>query len=234
MGFDEEHRVAAVLVARGYGVDWQTRTERPAASASAEITVVKMRLGTTQRSAVVMIIGTALAWLLVGCGAPAPGSVATQPTPAAPTTSTSSSTTAAPAGGVVVTGDVRRPGPVTATQLAGMAHHTVSVQFGSAKGTETHTETGVLLSDLLPVSALATTSRKNDQLAFAVVATGSDGYAALVSYGEIAPDFGNRGVLLATTQDGAVLPHPRLVVPGDVKGGRYVTGVVDLHVTRVG
>lgn len=104
----------------------------------------------------------------------------------------------------MVTGDVRHPGPVAAAQLAGMTQHTVSVQFGSAKGTETHSETGVLVSDLLPVSALATTSRKNDQLAFAILATGSDGYAALVSYGEIAPDFGNRGVLLATTQDGEV------------------------------
>jgi hypothetical protein len=73
-------------------------------------------------------------------------------------------------GGVMVTGDVRHPGPITAAQLAGMTQHTASVQFGSAKGTETHTEIGVLLSDLLPVSALATTSRKNDQLTFAVLA----------------------------------------------------------------
>lgn len=185
-----------------------------------------MRLRRTLPAAAVVVV---LSWLLVGCAAPPSGSVATPPAPAAPATST----TAAPAGGVMVTGDVRRPGPVTATQLTGMTQHTVSVQFGSAKGTETHTETGVLVSDLLPVSALATTSRKNDQLAFAVLATGSDGYAALVAYGEIAPDFGNRGVLLATTQDGAVLAHPRLVVPGDVKGGRYVTDVVELHVARV-
>jgi hypothetical protein len=55
-----------------------------------------------------------------------------------------------------------------------------------SKGAEQHSETGVLLSDLLPVDALATP------------------------------------------------PHPRLVVPGDVKGGRYVSDLVDLHVTRVG
>jgi hypothetical protein len=67
-----------------------------------------------------------------------------------------------------------------------------------------------------------------------VLATGSDGYAALISYGEVSSDFGNRGILLATTEDGKTLPHPRLVVPGDLKGGRYVNDVVDLHVARVG
>ncbi len=79
-----------------------------------------------------------------------------------------------------------------------------------------------------------TTSRKNDQLAFAVLATGADGHAALVSYGQVSPDFGNRAVLLATAEDGKNLAHPRLAVPGDVKGGRYVTDVVELHVVRAG
>ena len=90
----------------------------------------------------------------------------------------------------------------------------------------------MLLSDLLPVDALATTSRKNDQLSFAVLGTGSDGYAALVSYGEVSPDFGNRGVLLSTTEDGTPLARPRLVVPGDGKGGRYVSDVTTLRVVH--
>ena len=67
---------------------------------------------------------------------------------------------------------------------------------------------------------------------FAVLAIGADGYAALVSYGEISPDFGNRGLLLSTSEDGAALARPRLVVPGDVRGGRYVSDVVELHVLR--
>jgi hypothetical protein len=71
-------------------------------------------------------------------------------------------------------------------------------------------------------------------LALLVGATGSDGYAATVSYGEISPDFGNRGVLVSLAEDGKPLPQPRLVVPGDVKGGRYVSALVDLRVGRVG
>jgi hypothetical protein len=47
------------------------------------------------------------------------------------------------------------------------------------------------------------------------------------------PAFAKRPVLLATEQDGQPLDAegPRLVVPGDIKGGRYVSGVV--HVKLV-
>jgi hypothetical protein len=72
-----------------------------------------------------------------------------------------------------------------------------------------------------------------DQLSFAVLATGSDGCAALINHGEISPDFDNRGILLATTDDDRPCPIPGLVVPGDVKGGRSVGDVVDLHVVLV-
>ena len=88
----------------------------------------------------------------------------------------------------------------------------------------------MLLADLLTPDVLATTDRKNDLLSFAVLAVGADGYAALVSYGEVSPDFGNRGILLATAEDGTALDRPRLVVPGDVKGGRYVSDVTELRV----
>ncbi|GAA1847827.1 molybdopterin-binding oxidoreductase [Pseudonocardia ailaonensis] len=137
-----------------------------------------------------------------------------------------------PAGAIAVTGAVRTPRTVTADQIAALPQRTVSVQFASGKGTEQHAEAGVLLTDLLPVDSLATTSAKNDQLSFAVVAVGSDGYRALVSYGEAAPDFGNRGLLVSTSEDGAPLARPRLVVPGDGKGGRYVSDLVRLEVIR--
>ena len=77
-----------------------------------------------------------------------------------------------------------------------------------------------------PPTARTTRSR------FGVLAVGADGYAALVSFGEISPEFGDRGVLLATAEDGKPLERPRLVVPGDVKGGRYVSDVVELRVIR--
>lgn len=161
---------------------------------------------------------------------------ATDAAPAAtPETAAETSAALPPPGTVLLTGDLTRSGEVTGEQLATMPQQTAQVMFRTGKGPEQHTEIGVPLSTLIPPDALATKDGvKNDLLAFAVLAIASDGYAALVAYGEVSPDFGNRGILLAVSEDGAALERPRLVVPGDVKGGRYVTDVVELRVARIG
>lgn len=69
---------------------------------------------------------------------------------------------------------------------------------------------------------------KNDKLSTFIVATGSDGYQAVIAWGDIDPDFGNQPILVAYEQDGKTLDAPRLVVPGDGHGGRYVSGLVNL------
>jgi hypothetical protein len=61
-----------------------------------------------------------------------------------------------------------------------------------------------------------------------VAAVGSDGYVAVVTPAEAV--VGGRTLLLSTSEDGASLAQPRLVTGGDVKGGRYVSLVVDLVV----
>ena len=111
--------------------------------------------------------------------------------------------------------------------------HTVQADFRTDTGTEHHTEVGVLLAHLIPPNALATQNKKHDSLSFAVLAVGADAYQAAVSYGEISPDFANKDVLIAVTQDGKPLSRPRLVVPGDVKGARYVSDLIELHVSRL-
>jgi hypothetical protein len=163
---------------------------------------------------------------LVGCGAAPPA-----PAGAAP----SSSSPLPPPGDVVVTGSVRHPGTtLTLAQLTAMPTHTVLVSFGTAKGTELHTETGVPLATLLSQLGLATDpARKDDDLSFAVLAIGADGYRALVSYGEISPAYGNHGVLVSLAQDGTPLAQPRLIVPGDVAAALDVTDLVRLQITRV-
>lgn len=133
---------------------------------------------------------------------------------------------------VRLAGDVRQPRDLHVEELGKLPQHTVSVRYGSGSGPQSHTEQGVLLADLLPINALATRPGKHDELSFGVLAIGSDGYAALVSYGEISPDLGHRSILLATAEDGAPLPRPRLVAPGDLEGARYVNGVVELRVVR--
>jgi hypothetical protein len=75
---------------------------------------------------------------------------------------------------------------------------------------------------------------KNDKLRYYISVTASDAYQALVAYGEIDPSFENKKVLPAVTQDGVPLTDQglRLVVPGDIAGGRYVTGVVKVTIDK--
>ena len=173
---------------------------------------------------------TLIIGLLAGCGTATPAAAPVATSAATPSEPATSAPTAP--GTIALTGDVKTSGLITAEQLAGLPQQTVSVQFATGKGPEQRTETGVLLADLLPPDALATTDAKNDLLSFAVVGIGADGYRALVSYGEISPDFGNRGLLISTAEDGKALERPRLIVPGDVKGGRYVSDLVELEVVR--
>lgn len=146
---------------------------------------------------------------------------------------------AAPAPAVVAPGDVALTGAVTTPRvltkasLAALPQKTVPATYRSGTTLEAHTFTGALLSDVLPTTALAPAPGKNPFLSFAVLGIATDGYTALVSYGELAPDFGNTQVLIASVQDGKPLARPRLVVPGDGRGGRYVTDLVELKVVRV-
>ena len=69
-----------------------------------------------------------------------------------------------------------------------------------------------------------------------VEAIGSDGYAAIFSLGEIDPMFGNQPDLVAYADTGGELGpdgedgFARIVVPGDVAGGRYISNLVALKV----
>jgi len=61
-----------------------------------------------------------------------------------------------------------------------------------------------------------------------VAAVGSDGYVATVT--PIEAFVGGRLLQISLDEDGQALAQPRLVVDGDVKGGRYVSDVVNLVV----
>lgn len=61
-----------------------------------------------------------------------------------------------------------------------------------------------------------------------VAGVGSDAYVAVVTPAE--QWVGQRPLQISLNEDGAALAEPRLVVDGDVKGGRYVSDLVDLVV----
>lgn len=115
---------------------------------------------------------------------------------------------------------------------------TVSVLSGGNPTPQMRTFTGVSLWELLTSSAagggiITDPSVKNDILGKYIVATGSDGYKVVLSLGELHPNFGADEILVAYDESGAGLGtagFARLVVPGDVRAGRFLSNLVGLEV----
>jgi len=139
---------------------------------------------------------------------------------------------------LTLSGEVADPGIVTPKTLACLNQSTTeTATYTSGTGQVTDTYTGVSLWTLIQDAGLLTDpSVKNDLLHFGVVATGSDGYRAFISLGEIYPASGNQPDLIAFRDTGGQLgPNGpdgalRLIVPGDSAGGRYVSNLVSLQV----
>jgi hypothetical protein len=113
--------------------------------------------------------------------------------------------------------------------------HTLTVTFQAGQAMEQHTFTGFLLIDVLNLlKPQFDADVKNDRLRFYVSATGTDDYQAIVAWGEFDPGFENKPILLAVTQDGNTLAAEgvRLVVPNDIRGGRYVSLVDTVRLDR--
>ncbi len=132
---------------------------------------------------------------------------------------------------VAIRGDVHAPQRLTAAQIDALPPHELTVTFQSGSSSQTHTFKGALLLDVMTLAEPGFDPNvKNDALAHVVTATGSDGYRATVAWGELDPGFEAKQILVATFEDGQPLGDagPRLVVPGDLRGGRYVSDVVTL------
>ena len=137
-------------------------------------------------------------------------------------------------GTVAVTGDVRYPTMVSIGEIRALAPQTRSVSFESSAGSQSHTYVGAALIDvLMPTLPNVDGNAKHPLLPVAVLAVGADGYSAAVSWAEIAPDLTATPVLVAYTEDGQPLDQPRLVVPGDVKGARYVSSLAELRLVNL-
>ncbi len=137
-------------------------------------------------------------------------------------------------GTLLVGGQVYNPLSFTTDDLRVYPSQTAEVTYLSGEDTITASYTGVLLWDVLSSSQVNFNADvKNDKLGFFIVATGRDGYQAVIAWGEIDPEFGNQAILVAFEKDGTALDAPQLVVPGDARGGRYVSGLVSLEVRDV-
>lgn len=138
-----------------------------------------------------------------------------------------------------ITGNVLNPGAWTVEDLQQFPVQTVDVTFISSGESEDHSFTGVLLSDVLAAVELDADpdGPKNAILRYYLVFTAKDDYEVVIGGGEFDPGFGNRPMLLAWEQDGEPLNAEdgpvRLVVPGDVRGGRYISGVTTIFVATI-
>jgi hypothetical protein len=133
-----------------------------------------------------------------------------------------------PAGKVLLIGDIDHPQILDVNALRKLPAQTVEVTFKTGSGDQHHVYVGPLLLDVLTQAGPKfDPAIKNDKLRHFISVSATDGYRVLVAYGEIDPNFENKQVLLATSEDGRALDAdgPRLVVPGDIAGGRYVTNV---------
>ena len=133
-----------------------------------------------------------------------------------------------PAGSVTITGELDGRALLTFDEFSALplTLQTVTVSFLAGSSQESHTFTGFLLYDVMNYfGPQFDPDVKNDKLRFYVSATGTDSYQAIVAWGEFDPGFEAKEILLAITQDGESLSQEglRLVVPGDIHGGRYVS-----------
>lgn len=143
-------------------------------------------------------------------------------------------------GSVVDLADLQSFSPVT---------QTVTYQAGSS--TVTQDFTGVPLWNFLndagangggglaPLTPPPSTPTQNAQNRMYVVTTGSDGYRAVTSIGEINPNFGNTPSLVAYQQANPPGSTPtnlgndgfaRTTAPVDIRGGRYVSNIFRMDV----
>ncbi|HSY73488.1 MAG TPA: molybdopterin-dependent oxidoreductase [Alloacidobacterium sp.] len=121
---------------------------------------------------------------------------------------------------------------VLADALKSMAHKTVTVHNPHTNADETYS--GVPLIELLKqVGAPTGRDVHGKALSEYVVATGSDGYKAVLALAEVEPDFHPGDVLVADTMDGKPMDAKtgpfRLVVSDDKRPARSVRNLVSIE-----
>jgi hypothetical protein len=112
---------------------------------------------------------------------------------------------------------------LTSAFLNRLHKETLTVSFIGPGGTQTHTEVGPPLLEVLLFGGVF--SNPFDTW---VAAVGSDNYVATVTPGEQL--VGGRQLQVSLVEDGVTLTQPRLIASGDVHGGRYVSDMVDVYV----
>ncbi|MEV3981976.1 hypothetical protein [Nonomuraea sp. NPDC049758] len=135
---------------------------------------------------------------------------------------------------VLLTGEVRVPVELSMAALRSMPQRETTVSFECrSSGPRRHHFAGPLLLDVLHAAGpLFDPGERKSRLRFLISVLGRDGHRAVLSWGELDPEFGNTPAMLAVCMDCRALDEqgPHLVLPGDRCGGRHVSGVTGIRV----
>lgn len=149
----------------------------------------------------------------------------------------------APVGGATssfeLSGGVANPGTITTADFSGLDMMVREVSFMTGGGQRNETFTGYSLWEFLDARGILTDAGiKNDLLRKALLVTGSDGYQVAFALGELSPRFGDPSMnaMIALWDANGPLGDSgfaRLVLPGDVYGGRFVSNIATMRVVDV-
>ena len=130
-------------------------------------------------------------------------------------------------------GLLKHPQSIDLAALRRLPSETVRVQYETEHGDVVNaTFTGVRLWTLLQAAGGLADDARGADVRHMIRVTAGDAYVAVLSTGEIAPDFGAKPALIAYQRDGALLAGKGyyLVMPGDKRDSRYVSDVVSINV----
>jgi DMSO/TMAO reductase YedYZ molybdopterin-dependent catalytic subunit len=139
-----------------------------------------------------------------------------------------------------VDGLVAQPRSFTRDDLASLTTWSMPVVFAAGQQVQSGTFTGPSLLQVIQAAGgpVFDASRNNDLLRGFIVATGADGYAVVLAWGKIDPEFAAEPVLVAFERDGQPLGEgqgmARLVVPGDKQAGRHVNRLTHIELRDAG
>ena len=141
---------------------------------------------------------------------------------------------------VHISGDVAQTSDWTLAQMKEKFASEIKLIQYSSHG-QKHVSNCIPLLSVLKAAGVSTEAKmdpaakptaKNRPLHIAVWIQGRDGYSVVFGLGELIPEFGNRAGWLALDADGKPLPDAegpvKLVLPEDVKPGRWVHGVAEI------
>ena len=131
----------------------------------------------------------------------------------------------------VVQGTVKERLVLDEVFLKSLPAVTIDATFETGQGKKSGRYTGVLLWALLERAQPIDEPGKNASLKHTLMISGRDGYAVALALGEIDPHYEGKQIILAYLggEPSASMSSLRLIVPGDVHGGRSVRDVAKIE-----